>query len=235
VRSKFLVFCFALFSLIALARVEIPALSNRAVIDEAGVLKPEQIQVLTQRLQAYREVAQIQVWLLKSLEGEPIESLSIRAVDQWKLGSEKDDNGALLLISLSDRRMRLEIGQGLEGFVPDVMAARIIDYLLAPQFREGRFYEGISAAVQEVYVRSGGKGVATDLNKVAAKKSKSKRFSNILFLLFFLFMMSGRLGLLGPAFLMSSGRRSGGWGGGGGGGWSGGGGGFSGGGSSGSW
>lgn len=226
---------------------QIPPLSG-PVIDETRTLNTTEVRELSARLQSYKDIAQIQVWVTPSLEGESIEGVSIRAVEKWKLGTAKEDNGALIIIALGDRQMRIEVGQGLEGSVPDVIAGRIIDYIMAPKFRGGDFYGGLALAAQEIYVRAGGKGTPTELK--ARKKLKPGWLSlifNILWIFFILFVFTARLGIWGPMFLFSGGGRHGGWGGGGGwsgggggwsgggGGWSGGGGGFSGGGSSGSW
>src|SRR6187431_979785 len=109
--------------LAAWALVTVPPLTG-PVIDQAGLLSAEQVSDLSARAQAMLTHLQMQIWIVPSLEGEAIEQLSIRAVDQWKLGDEKKDNGLLFLIAPADKRMRIEVGRGLEGNIPDILAGR---------------------------------------------------------------------------------------------------------------
>src|SRR4051812_38144531 len=92
----------------------IPNLSG-PVIDEAGILRTEEVQELSEKMQSFLPKMQMQIWIVTNLQDEPIENLSIRAVEKWKLGTAKEDNGLLLLISKEDHRARIEVGQGLEG------------------------------------------------------------------------------------------------------------------------
>lgn len=241
----------------------IPDLS-RPVIDEERVLPARQLAVLENYLFKHRDTAQVQIWIFKSLQGEPIESLSIRAAEKWKLGDKVKDNGLLVLVAIEDRKMRIEVGQGLEGDIPDVLASRWIREILAPAFRSGDYGAGLSSLVVSVYSRLGinladGSSEVEELDRLARSASAQIIGNSIfkfLFLCFILFVVFGRLFFM-PLFFgrnrgfpgsgrgtLGSGSRNrtyggwsgGSWGGGGGfGGWSGGGGGFSGGGSSGSW
>lgn len=93
---------------------DIPVLSG-PVIDEPNLLSAQETRDISAALENIRGKVQIQVWIVRSLDGEAIESLSIRATDKWKLGTAKEDNGVLILISTEDRQMRIEVGQGLEG------------------------------------------------------------------------------------------------------------------------
>lgn len=225
------------------ARVEIPSNSS-PVVDQAGILSSSDKFRLEDYLKAQKIFAQIQIWIFKSLEGEPIESLSIRAADQWRLGTKKEDNGILILVAQEDRQMRIEVGQGLEGRIPDVLAARIIDQIMVPQFRRGDFYLGLREASEQIVqlaVSTGDVKIPPALDTQAQAQGSRRKASSfevwiwlafiILSLIFGRFRR--RYGLIGGM----GGWRSGGsgWGGGGGGGWSGGGGGFSGGGASGRW
>jgi len=212
------------------------------VIDEVGALSSSQREQLASELRSYPPQLQLQIWILDSLGDEPIENLSIRATDAWKLGTAKEDRGALLLIALKDRRMRLEVGQGLEGEITDLQSSRILDEILRPAFRAEAYFEGLVLASRHVYKLAGGNPTLSAPRR-AARDGRSR--SNIYGVLFFFIVVMVLKGL----GLGGRGRRSrfyggGGWGssgsfgsfgGGGGGGWSGGGGGFSGGGSSGSW
>ncbi len=222
---------------------DIPRLAG-PVMDEARVLSVSQRETLSSEIRSYLPHVQLQIWIVRSLEGEPIENLSIRAADTWKLGTKKEDRGALLLVALDDRRMRLEVGQGLEGEITDLQSSRILDGVLRPAFRESRYFEGLQAASRHVYVLAGGQ---KSQGFLAPEASLDSGPPVVLVLLFFAFVMFLRIlaggrgrrrsryywGGLAGGGLWTGGRGGGSWGGGGG--WSGGGGGFSGGGSSGSW
>jgi uncharacterized protein len=87
---------------------------------------------------------QIVIVTIKSLEGEPIEDFGIRLAEKWKVGQAKKDNGAILLVSKDDRRIRIEVGRGLEGSLTDLRAGRIIDNIIRPSFKEGNFDKGFA-------------------------------------------------------------------------------------------
>lgn len=218
----------------------IPQLTG-PVIDEAGLLRPMELRQLEADIQSFRAKAQMQVWIVQSLEGEPIENLSIRATDAWKLGSAKGDEGLLVLIAVADRQMRIEVGQGLEGDVTDGEAKRVIAQVLTPAFRSEEYFLGLRAALRTLFVEVGGDPAVLQGGKFVSKAESKGGIGGlfkILFWLFVLFMMRssrrGRRAVLGGMVGGASWGGGRGWGGGGGG-WSGGGGGFSGGGASGRW
>jgi uncharacterized protein len=208
-------------------------------MDQVGVLSGSVSQELSQLLFDFnrRGKAQIQVLIIDSLQDEAIEALSIRIVDKWQLGEKKKDNGILFLISMKERRMRIEVGRGLEGAIPDVYAKRIISDQVVPLFRQKKYSDGIYTGVAAIMTLAD-KEFADEKNISSGNQPLSAKTKIILFLLFGVF-----------AFVIISSRGGGnrfgggGWGGwtgggggrGGGGNWSGGGGGFSGGGSSGDW
>ena len=141
-----------LVSLCALAEDRpIPALTGR-VVDETAALTAEQKRALEEKLQAFeqRKGSQIAVLITGTTFPEPIESFSIRVADSWKIGRKGVSDGILVVVAKSDRVMRLEVGYGLEGAVPDAMARRLIDEVFLPGFREGNFYEGLSAGVDRM-------------------------------------------------------------------------------------
>ena len=88
--------------------------------------------------------------IVPTTKPEEIEQYSIRVVDAWKLGREKPDDGALLLVAMQDRTLRIEVGRGLEGALTDLVANRIIDETITPRFREGDFAGGIAAGVERM-------------------------------------------------------------------------------------
>jgi len=220
------------------AERSIPPLTG-PVIDEAGRLEAGQREALSNLIRSFVPLVQMQVWIVKSLEGDSIESLSIRATDKWKLGTQKEDKGLLILVAVEDRQMRIEVGQGLEGSIPDALAGRIIEAIMKPAFRGNDFYGGIRAASIELYRAAGGEAEI----EPAPDAKRKKRLGGLPLDLWIILIFFGFFGLISPFLPRSRGRGGSGtyWGGGGsswgggGGGWSGGGGGFSGGGSSGSW
>ena len=127
----------------------VPALKAR-VNDYAGMLSSyseKQLEGILRDLEQ-TDSTQIVVLTIPSLEGEVLEEFSIKVVDQWKIGQKDFDNGAILLIAKADRQMRIEVGYGLEGSLTDLMAGRIIDNVIVPQFRAGNFDQGVLDGVQ---------------------------------------------------------------------------------------
>jgi uncharacterized protein len=131
--------------------VAVPKLAAR-VTDLTGTLDAGQRAGLETRLAALeaKKGSQIAVLLVPSTKPETIEQYSIRVVDQWKLGRKGIDDGALLLVAKDDRKLRIEVGRGLEGAVPDAVANRIIAEHITPRFKEGDFYGGINAGVDRM-------------------------------------------------------------------------------------
>lgn len=240
----------------------IPPLSG-PVIDQVGVIDSQtrsELEALLRQLNE-RGTLQLQILVLKSLEGETIESASIQIVDQYKLGSAAKDNGVLFLIVPDERKMRIEVGQGLEGELTDIASKRIISDVVRPFFKAGRYSEGTRAGALSIIAKADPEALGASASEWASSGSPMGRFTEsgeflgftlrqIFELVFFLMFVS--FTLFGRMFQSKLGRRRGfagggpwigypssgssGWGGGSSsGGWGGGGGGFSGGGSSGSW
>lgn len=135
----------------AVPALEVPYLTGR-VNDNAGMLDPEEESRIATRLEALEQAngAQVVVLTIPSLEGEVLEDYSLRVAETWGLGDEEVDNGLLFLIARDDRKLRLEVGYGLEGVIPDVLAGRILRNVVQPEFRAGRFAAGIEAAVETI-------------------------------------------------------------------------------------
>ena len=129
----------------------IPPLQSR-VTDLTGTLTTDERSALEAKLAEFeaRKGAQIAVLLVPTTQPEEIEQYSIRVVEAWKLGREKPDDGALLLVATEDRTLRIEVGRGLEGALTDLVSNRIIDETITPRFREGDFGGGISAGVDRM-------------------------------------------------------------------------------------
>src|SRR5688500_7721493 len=129
----------------------VPPLQSR-VTDQTGTLTAAERSALEEKLAAFeaRKGAQLAVLVVPTTQPEAIEQYSIRVVDAWKLGREKPDDGALLLVAMQDRALRIEVGRGLEGALTDLAANRIIDEIITPRFREGDFAGGIAAGVERM-------------------------------------------------------------------------------------
>ena len=150
--KRWLFFCLLLFSFSALAEeVAVPSLTSR-VTDLTGTLTSEQRNALEERLKAYeaQKGSQIAVLILPTTKPEEIEQYSIRVVEQWKLGRKGVDDGVLLLIAKDDRKLRIEVGYGLEGVLPDVIAKRIIAQDISPHFKQAHFYGGIDTGITRI-------------------------------------------------------------------------------------
>lgn len=142
----------ALLSLTAAhADVEVPPLKAR-VTDLTATLSPSQRDTLERRLAEFerRKGSQIGVLLVPTTAPEAIEQYSIRVVDKWKLGRQGVDDGVLLLVAKIDRKLRIEVGRGLEGAIPDAIAKRVIAEVITPYFKRGDYYGGIEAGVNQL-------------------------------------------------------------------------------------
>ena len=133
------------------AVVPVPALTAR-VTDQTGVLSTAQRATLEATLQAFeqRKGAQLAVLIVPTTAPESIEQYALRVAEQWKLGRSKIDDGALLLIALTDRALRIEVGYGLEGALNDATCKRIISEIITPRFAQGEVFGGISAGLQQM-------------------------------------------------------------------------------------
>ena len=239
------------------AALRIPPPPDRRVNDYAGALTPAERDRLEQTLIAREATSrnQVVVAIFRSLDGESLEDYSIRLAQAWRIGQKGLDNGVIFLVFLDDRKMRIEVGYGLEGSLTDAVSSSILRDVVAPRFRAGQVADGIGAgldaidrAIAGTYVRppDAGKG----------RRQGDVGWRELLALLFVFFLIvalvtnrmqqaalrrrgwtGGSTGWGGP-LIGGGGFGGGGWGGGGGssgGGFGGGGGGFGGGGSSGSW
>ena len=133
------------------AEVKIPALSAR-VTDLTQTLSAPQQQALEQKLAALeaQKGSQIAVLIVPTTAPEEVEQFAIRVAEAWKLGRKGVDDGVLLLVAKEDRTMRIEVGYGLEGAIPDIAAKRIIEEMITPRFRAGDFYGGIEQGVDRL-------------------------------------------------------------------------------------
>lgn len=148
-KGKFFALCFLLFSSAFAQEYPSPA---GAVNDYAGLLNSSQRQELEQNLRSFfdRTGGAIVVATFESLDGVPIEDYAVGLFEKWKIGQKGLDNGLLILVAKQERKIRFEVGYGLEPVLPDGRAGEIIRTQIAPRFREGNYAGGIFAAVAEV-------------------------------------------------------------------------------------
>ncbi|MBU1265581.1 MAG: YgcG family protein [Gammaproteobacteria bacterium] len=144
-------FLLATLALLAWAQVAVPDLSRR-VTDLTVTLSADQVAALESKLAAFeaQQGSQIAVLLLPTTQPEDIAQFGIRVAEQWKIGREKIDDGVILIVAKDDRKLRLEVGYGLEGAIPDAIAKRVIAETITPHFKEGDYYGGIDAGVQQL-------------------------------------------------------------------------------------
>lgn len=225
---------------------EFPELTGR-VVDRAEMLSPEVESRLSQMLQAHEQASteQVVVVTLPDLQGYPIEDFGYQLGRHWGIGQKGEDNGALLIVAEEERKIRIEVGYGLEGRLTDADSSVIINRIITPAFRQGDFQAGIvNGAAAMIQVLGGEPMAAPQSQQPVALQEKPKAGMVALFFIimmavvFFIGSRGGRGGrggaaLLGAALLGGAmGGRGGGFGGGG---FGGGGGGFGGGGASGGW
>jgi uncharacterized protein len=164
----------------------IPPLAAR-VTDLTQTLAPAEAAALETKLADWeaRTSVQLVVLVVPTTQPEPIESYSLRVAEKWKIGRKGQDNGALFLIAKNDRKMRIEVGYGLEGTLTDVTARRIIAENVAPAFRENRFAAGIDAGVDRmIAVVAEGKPLPPPRTESGRQPGRGFSFDTLLLILF---------------------------------------------------
>lgn len=133
------------------AIIPIPELSHR-VTDLTATFTPAQAAALERKLAAFEaeKGSQIAVLMVATTQPEEIEQFGIRVADTWKIGRKKIDDGVILLVAKNDRKLRLEVGYGLEGIIPDAIAKRVISETITPFFKQGDFVGGIDAGISQL-------------------------------------------------------------------------------------
>lgn len=234
---------------------DLPAQPTGHVNDFANMLNSSQKQQLETKLRNYRDTTTtvIAVATLKNLNGISIEETATTLFNEWNIWEGDKDNGVLILVAQQERKMRIEVGYGLEGAIPDVMAGRIIREILSPSFKKNAYYAGFDRASSALIQLASGEytGQLADQNSSGFDSDTVSFIINLLFIIFVIYFSSRRKGgggkggkrrrTLGPGgfIFLGGGGSGGGFGGGSGGGFGGfsGGGGFGsgGGGASGGW
>jgi len=153
-----LTLCVLLLSGFIAGVTDIPYLTGR-VTDNAQILSEETQKLLSDSLKMHemRTTNQVVVLTIPTLDGESIEDYANRVFNEWKLGQKGMDNGILIVVVPNDRRMRIEVGYGLEGVLPDLLASRIIQNIMTPQFKNGDYDRGITeGALAVISILDGG-------------------------------------------------------------------------------
>lgn len=148
---KYFLLLFLTLQTFTLRALDVPYLSGR-VVDEVGVLDQNVIHTLEEKLKTHEKETsnQIAVLIIPSLEGEILEEYSLKVATTWKLGQKEKNNGVLLLIVINDRKLRIEVGYGLEGVLTDALCSRIIRNQITPYFKQGNFSQGVENGVNSI-------------------------------------------------------------------------------------
>ncbi|HEY8278362.1 MAG TPA: TPM domain-containing protein [Bdellovibrionota bacterium] len=192
------------------------------VVDEFHLLDGSEQSRLDQLVRALkaRSGVEVTIYIPSTLRGREIEDFSIAVAEEWKLGRKKEDKGLLIIVAPKERKMRMEVGYGLEGQLTDLYTRRVLDKVMRPLFREGRYYDGIVGSLAAIQEKVPLGLEESELPKEGRKLTQMQAFFIFAILILFVFIGLPLLGL----FNTVSGRGRFGGGGWGGGGWSGGGG-----------
>ncbi|WP_243371505.1 TPM domain-containing protein [Geotalea sp. SG265] len=181
-KKLILIFLFLQFSWLFAQALEVPPLRAH-VNDYAALLSPSAAQYLEEQLTQFErsDSTQIVVLTIESLADENLEDYSIKVAETWKIGQKKIDNGAILLIVKNERKIRIEVGRGLEGKLTDLVSGRIIRNDISPRFKQGDYDGGVAAGVAAIMavVRGEYKAPATDLRH--GRKGANPAFTLIIF------------------------------------------------------
>jgi uncharacterized protein len=169
------------------------------VVDEAGIFDQPSLTALKRALVKFKLEygPEIQILILTSLDGEPIEDLSYQVMSKWKIGDRNRDDGVLFTVALNDRKMRIEVGDGLEGTLTDLASNRIIQQI-RPYFRQAAYRDGVLAGAALIAKQLGGTLSAAPPPPRRRRRGGGSFFSIfILFIIFSIFSGRGRGGGMG--------------------------------------
>ena len=181
--KRFFLFLSLIFSVCVYAQTDVvpkkPSLAEGLVLDQTRTLTSEQLVSLREKLLAYDKSTsnQIAIVIISALKGNSIEDVALKIGRDWGVGQANNDNGIVILIAKDDRKMRIEVGTGLEGAVTDYISSSIIQNTLRPNFKENNYYRGLTEAVDEIIKAAEGRYTAPE---GYGKKSGIKKWHIIL-------------------------------------------------------
>lgn len=193
--TVFLILLFGLPGLVS-AQQNLPEEPVGYVNDFAKILTAGERQQLEKKLSNYRDTTTtvIAIATLQSLNNISIEEAATTLFNKWKMWEDNKDNGVLILIAQQERKMRIEVGYGLEGAIPDVMAGRIIREILTPGFRKSDYYEGLDRATSAIIQLASGEYTGQLTGESSSDKNNTADFIIFMLFLFFVFYASSRGG-----------------------------------------
>jgi uncharacterized protein len=181
-------YIFAVFlgTLLYTSAFTVPVKPSGYVNDYAGVLSSKETSFLENEIRAFSASTtnEIAVVVVPDMNGETIENYAIKIFEQWKIGTSKNDNGALLLVAIQERKVRIEVGYGLEGALPDILTKQIIDTQITPEFKKADYFKGISQAVDSIMKATEGEYLLEPTSQ--SKSITGKMIESILLILFFI-------------------------------------------------
>ena len=185
----FLILSFSLFG-----QKAIPEPTEYLVNDYAGMLNRQEVVNLGKKMADFARESSTQIVIIteKSLEGADLFEYTIEVAEKWKIGQGQEDNGVLIYVSEQDRKIQIQTGYGSEGFLPDVLAKRIIENEITPYFRQGRFYQGLDNGVSAIIALADGEYTNSQNNNGGKRDAKGgvPAFMVILFLLILIVVLS---------------------------------------------
>jgi uncharacterized protein len=175
--------------------LEVPPPPTQWFTDKAGLVGPTEGDLLNRKLEQFEQSsgAQFIIYIFPSLENESLEDFTIRCVERWKVGQKKYDNGLVLFVFAQEKKIRVEVGYGLEGTITDAFSSRVIREYLAPAFQQGQYGRGLSAAADAIItrIRTGEEPVAPMQRPGSGQQQQSdgdeSGIVTVLFILFIVF------------------------------------------------
>ncbi len=184
VMKRIIITFIMLFMALPLSALEIPKLSAR-VNDYAGMLSPETKSRLEQKLTLFErdQSTQIVVLTIPSLQGDDIDQFAIKVAESWQVGQKGKDNGVILILAKAERKVRIEVGRGLQGVLPDITAGQIIRNIMRPYLKDGNFDQGISVGIDAIITATKGEFKASPGESKKQPQSKAPSLITLLLIL----------------------------------------------------
>ncbi len=192
--SAFIFLALAVVFPLAVFAYVTPGAPSGFVNDFAGILSAEQKQQLEEKLSGFENSAgsEISIAIIKSLDGDTVENFAVKLFEDWEIGKKGQDNGALILVAIEDREMRIEVGYGLEGVLTDAQSYWIVNNEMTPAFRDNDFYGGLNAAVDKIISTIGGEIIPEENPAPKANINYFNVFAFIIFIFVWLGSILGR-------------------------------------------